>query len=200
MKIMISSIYDSKLLNIQIYDIPVTTNGKLDRKVLPEPNLKELVKGNFIVPKTAIEKYTSKIYNKILLIILLFKQLTSFIEKEKLNVEENEHQVQFIKHYNRDSKEYTPSRIVFTNRTNFNIENLLGIVASAFLMLIKIKKETNLIDLIKEYTNIMFDIFNINYDFVFSKIIEDFNMSLLNFILFLKTYLSIYAFIYMRME
>ncbi|ORX77638.1 acetyl-CoA synthetase-like protein [Anaeromyces robustus] len=50
---------------IKIDNLPVTSNGKLDRNKLPEPNIKDLMKENYIAPETEIEKVICKIYSKV---------------------------------------------------------------------------------------------------------------------------------------
>ncbi|OUM56406.1 hypothetical protein PIROE2DRAFT_18999, partial [Piromyces sp. E2] len=49
----------------RIYELPVTSNGKLDRKRLPEPDKEDLVKEEYIAPINEIEKSICKIYSKI---------------------------------------------------------------------------------------------------------------------------------------
>ncbi|OUM56178.1 hypothetical protein PIROE2DRAFT_19334, partial [Piromyces sp. E2] len=47
---------------ISIENIPVTSNGKLNRKALPEPNISDLITEQYIAPETEIEKIVCKIY------------------------------------------------------------------------------------------------------------------------------------------
>ncbi|ORX76770.1 acetyl-CoA synthetase-like protein [Anaeromyces robustus] len=50
---------------IKIEKIPLTSNGKLDRKALPEPNPNDQFKEKYIAPETEIEKTICKIYSKL---------------------------------------------------------------------------------------------------------------------------------------
>ncbi|ORX39533.1 acetyl-CoA synthetase-like protein [Piromyces finnis] len=50
---------------IRIKEIPVTVNGKLNKKELPEPNLDELLKEEYQAPETLVEKKICSIYAKI---------------------------------------------------------------------------------------------------------------------------------------
>ncbi|ORX80372.1 acetyl-CoA synthetase-like protein [Anaeromyces robustus] len=50
---------------IKIDNIPVTFNGKLDRKSLPEPNIKDLMKESYSAPENEIEEKICEIYSKI---------------------------------------------------------------------------------------------------------------------------------------
>eukprot|EP00833_Pecoramyces_ruminatium_P017973 jgi/Orpsp1_1/1192005/evm.model.d7180000089941.1 len=48
---------------IRIYDIPLSSSGKLNRKELPEPNNKDFITEEYIEPETEIEKVICKIYS-----------------------------------------------------------------------------------------------------------------------------------------
>ncbi|ORX77639.1 acetyl-CoA synthetase-like protein [Anaeromyces robustus] len=50
---------------VKIGNLPVTSNGKLDRKSLPEPNIKNLNKEEYVAPETEIEKIICKIYSQV---------------------------------------------------------------------------------------------------------------------------------------
>ncbi|OUM56389.1 hypothetical protein PIROE2DRAFT_19018, partial [Piromyces sp. E2] len=50
---------------ISIKEIPVTNNGKLDRRALPEPNVNDLIKEEYIAPETETEKEICNIYSQI---------------------------------------------------------------------------------------------------------------------------------------
>ncbi|OUM56932.1 hypothetical protein PIROE2DRAFT_18247, partial [Piromyces sp. E2] len=50
---------------ISIENIPVTSNGKLNRKALPEPNISDVITEQYIVPETEIEKMVCKIYSSV---------------------------------------------------------------------------------------------------------------------------------------
>ncbi|ORX63769.1 acetyl-CoA synthetase-like protein [Anaeromyces robustus] len=49
-----------------IKSIPITTNGKLDRKGLPEPEIEDLVSEHYVAPETKIEEQICNIYGEIL--------------------------------------------------------------------------------------------------------------------------------------
>eukprot|EP00833_Pecoramyces_ruminatium_P001188 jgi/Orpsp1_1/1175220/evm.model.c7180000053073.1 len=49
----------------KIEKIPLTNNGKLDVKALPEPNLEDLIKEEYVVPTTDIEIKLCEIYSKL---------------------------------------------------------------------------------------------------------------------------------------
>ncbi|MCP5047582.1 MAG: amino acid adenylation domain-containing protein, partial [bacterium] len=51
---------------IQVYSIPLTPNGKVNRKALPEPDLK--ANDDYIAPRNPIEKKLAKIWAKVLAI------------------------------------------------------------------------------------------------------------------------------------
>ncbi|OUM56296.1 hypothetical protein PIROE2DRAFT_19156, partial [Piromyces sp. E2] len=50
---------------IRISEIPITGNGKLDRKALPSPTKNDLIKEKYSAPQTDIEKIICKIYSEI---------------------------------------------------------------------------------------------------------------------------------------
>ncbi|OUM64955.1 hypothetical protein PIROE2DRAFT_8098, partial [Piromyces sp. E2] len=50
---------------IRISEIPITGNGKLNRKVLPSPTKNDLIKEKYSAPQTDIEKIICKIYSEI---------------------------------------------------------------------------------------------------------------------------------------
>ncbi|OUM56379.1 hypothetical protein PIROE2DRAFT_19034 [Piromyces sp. E2] len=50
---------------ISIKEIPVTNNGKLDRRALPEPSVNDLIKEEYIAPETETEKTLCNIFSKI---------------------------------------------------------------------------------------------------------------------------------------
>eukprot|EP00833_Pecoramyces_ruminatium_P014970 jgi/Orpsp1_1/1189002/evm.model.d7180000068750.1 len=50
---------------IKIDNIPFNNNGKLDRNALPEPNIDEIIKEEYVEPETQIEKEICKIYSNI---------------------------------------------------------------------------------------------------------------------------------------
>ncbi|OUM56390.1 hypothetical protein PIROE2DRAFT_19017, partial [Piromyces sp. E2] len=50
---------------IKINEIPVTNNGKLNRKALPEPSINDMIKEEYIAPETDIEKEICNIYSQI---------------------------------------------------------------------------------------------------------------------------------------
>ncbi|ORX78898.1 acetyl-CoA synthetase-like protein [Anaeromyces robustus] len=50
---------------VRIYELPVTANGKLDKKALPEPNISELNKEKYVAPETETEKYLCKLFSNI---------------------------------------------------------------------------------------------------------------------------------------
>eukprot|EP00833_Pecoramyces_ruminatium_P016244 jgi/Orpsp1_1/1190276/evm.model.d7180000077905.1 len=50
---------------VEIDEIPLTGNGKLNRKALPEPNINNLIENQYIKPETEIEKKLCKIYSEI---------------------------------------------------------------------------------------------------------------------------------------
>ncbi|ORX77432.1 acetyl-CoA synthetase-like protein [Anaeromyces robustus] len=49
----------------RIQEIPLTSNGKLDRRSLPEPNIEDLIKEKYIAPESEIEKCICQIYSEI---------------------------------------------------------------------------------------------------------------------------------------
>ncbi|OUM56895.1 hypothetical protein PIROE2DRAFT_36170, partial [Piromyces sp. E2] len=49
----------------RIYDLPVTSNGKLDRNRLPEPCKEDLIKEEYVAPINEIEKCICKTYSKV---------------------------------------------------------------------------------------------------------------------------------------
>ncbi|KAL6597675.1 hypothetical protein U3516DRAFT_787160 [Neocallimastix sp. 'constans'] len=51
---------------IQINEIPITSNGKLDRRALPEPSENDLIINEYIAPETETEKQICQIYSEIL--------------------------------------------------------------------------------------------------------------------------------------
>eukprot|EP00833_Pecoramyces_ruminatium_P014911 jgi/Orpsp1_1/1188943/evm.model.d7180000068412.1 len=50
---------------IKIESIPVNSNGKLEKCLLPDPSIENLVKENYIAPKTNIERKICKTYSEI---------------------------------------------------------------------------------------------------------------------------------------
>ncbi|OUM66152.1 hypothetical protein PIROE2DRAFT_6675, partial [Piromyces sp. E2] len=50
---------------IEIKEIPVTNNGKLDRKALPEPSINDMIKEEYIAPETETEKEICNIFSQI---------------------------------------------------------------------------------------------------------------------------------------
>ncbi|OUM65643.1 hypothetical protein PIROE2DRAFT_7310, partial [Piromyces sp. E2] len=50
----------------EIKEIPLSSNGKLDRRGLPEPSIEDIVNENYIAPETETEKKLCKIYGEIL--------------------------------------------------------------------------------------------------------------------------------------
>ncbi|OUM56246.1 hypothetical protein PIROE2DRAFT_19224, partial [Piromyces sp. E2] len=50
---------------ISIKEMPVTNNGKLDRRALPEPNINDLIKEEYIAPETETEKEICNIFSQI---------------------------------------------------------------------------------------------------------------------------------------
>ncbi|OUM56343.1 hypothetical protein PIROE2DRAFT_19080, partial [Piromyces sp. E2] len=50
---------------ISIENIPVTANGKLDRRALPEPKITDLITEQYVVPETEIEKLICRIYSSV---------------------------------------------------------------------------------------------------------------------------------------
>ncbi|OUM56194.1 hypothetical protein PIROE2DRAFT_19307 [Piromyces sp. E2] len=48
---------------IKINEIPITTNGKLNKKALPKPNINNILKENYEEPKTQIEKEICSIFS-----------------------------------------------------------------------------------------------------------------------------------------
>lgn len=50
---------------IKIDSLPLTKNGKLDRKALPEPNLKDLIMNKYVAPETDTERIICKIYSEV---------------------------------------------------------------------------------------------------------------------------------------
>ncbi|OUM57547.1 hypothetical protein PIROE2DRAFT_17434 [Piromyces sp. E2] len=49
----------------RIDHLPITRNGKLDRKALPEPDMEDIITKEYIAPETEIEKTLCSIYSKI---------------------------------------------------------------------------------------------------------------------------------------
>ncbi|OUM57003.1 hypothetical protein PIROE2DRAFT_18152, partial [Piromyces sp. E2] len=49
----------------EIKEIPLSSNGKLDRRGLPEPSIEDIVNENYIAPETETEKKLCKIYGEI---------------------------------------------------------------------------------------------------------------------------------------
>ncbi|ORX81926.1 acetyl-CoA synthetase-like protein [Anaeromyces robustus] len=50
---------------IRINEVPITPNGKLDRRALPEPKMEDLIQEQYIAPETEIEKTICKIFSEI---------------------------------------------------------------------------------------------------------------------------------------
>eukprot|EP00833_Pecoramyces_ruminatium_P005222 jgi/Orpsp1_1/1179254/evm.model.c7180000068616.1 len=50
---------------IRIHELPITSNGKLDRNLLPEPNKKNYINEEYVAPETNIEKILCKIYGEV---------------------------------------------------------------------------------------------------------------------------------------
>ncbi|OUM56531.1 hypothetical protein PIROE2DRAFT_18827, partial [Piromyces sp. E2] len=50
----------------RIEKIPITNNGKLDRRALPEPSNENMIKDQYIKPETEIEKKICSIYSEVL--------------------------------------------------------------------------------------------------------------------------------------
>jgi len=50
---------------ININELPITINGKLDRRALPEPTKYDLIKEKYEAPQTEIEKIVCRIYSEI---------------------------------------------------------------------------------------------------------------------------------------
>ncbi|OUM65650.1 hypothetical protein PIROE2DRAFT_7317, partial [Piromyces sp. E2] len=49
----------------EIKEIPLSSNGKLDRRGLPEPSIEDLIKEEYVAPETEVEKMLCKIYSEI---------------------------------------------------------------------------------------------------------------------------------------
>ncbi|OUM56948.1 hypothetical protein PIROE2DRAFT_18228 [Piromyces sp. E2] len=49
----------------RIESIPITNNGKLNRKALPEPDMNDFIKEEYVEPKTDVEKLICKIYSNV---------------------------------------------------------------------------------------------------------------------------------------
>ncbi|ORX80511.1 acetyl-CoA synthetase-like protein [Anaeromyces robustus] len=49
----------------RLYEIPLTVNGKLNRKMLPEINIGDIIKDEYIAPETKIEKSICHMYSKL---------------------------------------------------------------------------------------------------------------------------------------
>ncbi|OUM58757.1 hypothetical protein PIROE2DRAFT_15885, partial [Piromyces sp. E2] len=49
----------------RIDNLPITRNGKLDRKALPEPDMEDIINKEYVAPETEIEKSLCSIYSKI---------------------------------------------------------------------------------------------------------------------------------------
>ncbi len=51
---------------IEMESLPLTTNGKIDRKALPEPDERDLIHGEYIAPRTELEEILAVIWKELL--------------------------------------------------------------------------------------------------------------------------------------
>ena len=48
-------------------EFPLSNSGKLNKKLLPEPNINDLIKEEYVAPETEIEKLLCNIFSNILI-------------------------------------------------------------------------------------------------------------------------------------